>query len=411
MLFPVMRLKMFNQTEKIYQVSDLTSLIKEILESSFMALTLEGELSNFRPSSTGHWYFTLKDDDAMIQAVMFKGKSAGVQFQPLDGQRVRVKGTLAVYAKRGSYQIICSSMDKSGEGDILAMLERRKQKLSGLGLFEKDRKKLLPLFPSKLVIISSPTGAALRDILQVLGRRSSGLDIVILPTPVQGDEAGKEIADQILRANKYKMGDVIITGRGGGSIEDLLAFSEESVVMAIVESEIPVISAVGHEIDTSLSDLAADYRAPTPSAAAEIVSSSREQLQNKVENIQREISNRLIDKTERIRLLLNQFTAENLERNFMQIIQPVLLRLDDAKEDSISILKEIVLKKRHQIELLKSDLEGSSPLGILKRGFAVVSDAKTGTIIKSAGKLSDGQIVDIRFTKDRVSAEIKAGNI
>ena len=400
---------MFNQTDKIYQVSDLTFLIKEILESSFMALTVEGELSNFRPSSTGHWYFTLKDDDAMIQGVMFKGKSAGVRFLPKDGQRVKVKGTLAVYAKRGSYQIICNSMDIAGEGDILAMLERRKQKLSSLGYFDRDKKKQLPLFPSRVVIISSPTGAALRDILQVLNRRSSGLDVVILPAPVQGETAGEEIAAQIRRANKYNLGDVIITGRGGGALEDLLPFSEESVVIAISESVIPIISAVGHEIDTVLSDLAADYRAPTPSAAAEIVSSSREELENKVDSLQREISSRLTDKTERIRILLNQFSTENLERNFMQIIQPILLRLDDAKEDSISILREITLKKRHQVELIRADLEGSSPLAILKRGFAVVNDKDTGLLIKSANKLKQGQLINIRFSRDSVSAEIKAG--
>lgn len=398
---------MFNQTDKIYQVSDLTFLIKEILESSFMALTVEGELSNFRPSSTGHWYFTLKDDDAMIQGVMFKGKSAGVRFLPKDGQRVKVKGTLGVYAKRGSYQIICNSMEMSGEGDILAMLERRKQKLAGLGYFDINRKKQLPLFPSKIVVISSPTGAALRDILQVLNRRSSGLDVVILPAPVQGDTAGTEIAAQIKRANKYKMGDVIITGRGGGALEDLLPFSEESVVIAIAESEIPVISAVGHEIDTVLSDLAADYRAPTPSAAAEVVSSSREELINRVEYLKNSVSEKLMDKTEKIRILLNQFTAENLERNFLQIIQPLFLRLDDAKEDSISILRKIIDEKRHQVELVQIDFESNSPIAILKRGFAVVSNSETGEIIKAAKKLKQGQIVDIRFSKDRVSAEIK----
>jgi exodeoxyribonuclease VII large subunit len=402
-----MRQKMFDQTDKIYQVSDLTFLIKEILESSFMALTVEGELSNFRPSSTGHWYFTLKDDDAMIQGVMFKGKSAGVRFQPKDGQRVKVKGTLAVYAKRGSYQIICSSMEMSGEGDILAMLERRKQKLANLGYFDSDRKKQLPLFPSKVVIISSPTGAALRDILQVLNRRSSGLDVVILPAPVQGESAGDKVAAQINRANKYRMGDVIITGRGGGALEDLLPFSEESVVMAIAESAIPVISAVGHEIDTVLSDLAADFRAPTPSAAAEIVSSSREELRLKVEHLQDSISEKLRDKTEKIRLLLNQFTPENLERSFMQIIQPLLLKLDDAKEDSILTLKELLLRKRHKVEILKADLEGSSPLAILKRGYAVVSNKKDSTLIESADNLSDGQLVNIRFSDSSTDAEIR----
>ncbi len=398
---------MFNQTEKIYQVSDITYLIKEILESSFMALTIEGELSNFRPSSTGHWYFTLKDDDAMIQGVMFKRKSAGVKFLPKDGQRVKVKGTLAVYAKRGSYQIICNSMENSGEGDILAMLERRKQKLASLGLFDLDKKKALPLFPSKVAVISSPTGAALRDILQVLDRRSSGLDIVILPCPVQGEGAGEKIAEQIKRANTFNLGEVIITGRGGGALEDLLPFSEESVVRAIAESNIPVISAVGHEIDTVLSDLAADFRAPTPSAAAELVSSSREDLIRKVTNLQSSILNSLLDKIEKIHILLNQFTADNLERNFMQILQPILLRLDDAKETSIFILKNILKDNKHRIELLKAEIEGNSPLSILQKGFAVVTDKKTGKLIKSAKKLKADQLIDIRFEKDKILAQVK----
>ena len=350
---------MFDQSDKIYQVSDLTSLIKEILESSFITLTVEGELSNFRPSSTGHWYFTLKDENAMIQGVMFKGRTLGVNFQPSDGQMVKIRGTISVYAKRGTYQIICSSMEKSGEGDILAMLERRKQKLAAMGYFDPDRKKSLPLFPAKIAVVTSPTGAALRDIIQVLGRRNSGVDLVIMPAPVQGEGAGDEIAAQIKRVNRYKLGDVIITGRGGGALEDLLPFSEESVVMAIAESEIPVISAVGHEIDISLSDLAADYRAPTPSAAAEVVSSSREELSARVQILQQGITERLREKTERVKILLNHFTPENLERNFRQIIQPLLLSLDDTKEESISILREVILKKKHRIELLKNDLESA----------------------------------------------------
>ena len=398
---------MFNQTDKIYQVSDLTFLIKEILESSFMSLTVEGELSNFRPSSTGHWYFTLKDDAAMIQGVMFKGKSASVKFKPVDGQRVKVTGTLAVYAKRGSYQIICNSMENSGEGDILAMLERRKQKLAALGLFDPDKKKPLPLFPSKVVVVSSPTGAALRDILQVLERRSSGLDIVILPCPVQGEGAGEKIAEQIKIANTYNLGEVIITGRGGGALEDLLPFSEESVVRAIDKSDIPVISAVGHEIDIVLSDLAADFRAPTPSAAAELVSSSRDDLNRKVSNIKNSILNSLLDNIEKIHILLNQFTADNLERNFLQILQPILLRLDDAKETSIFILKDILKDNKHRIELLKAEIEGNSPLNILQKGFAVVTDKKTGKLVKSAKKLKADQLIDIRFEKDKILAQVK----
>ncbi len=398
---------MFDQSDKIYQVSDLTSLIKEILESSFITLTVEGELSNFRPSSTGHWYFTLKDEDAMIQGVMFKGRTMGVNFQPSDGQMVRIRATISVYAKRGTYQIICNSMEQSGEGDILAMLERRKQKLAALGFFDPDRKQPLPLFPEKIAVVTSPTGAALRDIIQVLGRRNSGADLVIIPAPVQGEGAGDEIAEQIKRVNRYKLGDVIITGRGGGSLEDLLPFSEESVVMAIAESEIPVISAVGHEIDISLSDLAADYRAPTPSAAAEVVSSSREELINKVLLLKDSIAEKLIEKKERVTILLNQFTPDNLERNFRQIIQPLLLSLDDTKEESISILKGIILKKKHKIELLRNDLESVSPMAVLKRGFAVITDSKTDRLIKSAKKLTPGQMINIRFAKNSASAEIK----
>ncbi|MCF6336259.1 MAG: exodeoxyribonuclease VII large subunit [Spirochaetales bacterium] len=398
---------MFDQDEKIYQVSDLTFLIKEILEASFLTITVEGELSNFRPSSAGHWYFTLKDEEAVIQGVMFKGRSAGVKFSPSDGQRVKIKGNISVYAKRGTYQIICTSMEKSGEGDILAMLERRKQKLASMGLFEAARKKPLPVFPERIAVITSPTGAALRDIIQVLGRRSSGADLVIIPAPVQGESAGDEIAAQIRRVNKYNLGDVIITGRGGGSLEDLLPFSEESVVMAIAESEIPVISAVGHEIDTSLSDLAADYRAPTPSAAAEVVSSRREELIIRVHSLQDGISDKLTERTEKIRILLNQFTPENMERNFLQIVQPLFLRLDDAKEDSIRTLKDLTIKYRYKIELLKNDLKGSSPMTILKRGYAIVNDEESGKLIKSAKDLKNGQRVVLCFEKDSIDAEIK----
>ncbi|MDY7030185.1 MAG: exodeoxyribonuclease VII large subunit, partial [Spirochaetota bacterium] len=218
---------------RVFKVSEITTHIKELLESSFPAVSIEGELSNFRPASSGHWYFTLKDQDAVIQAVMFKYRSARVRFQPADGLKVIVRGNISVYAKRGNYQIICESMEKAGEGDILAMLEQRKRDLAAEGLFAPERKRPLPFFPRRIAVVTSPTGAAVRDILQVLGRRSSGLDVVILPAPVQGDEAGGKIAAQIRRANMLKLGDILIVGRGGGSLEDLLPFSEEEVVRAI----------------------------------------------------------------------------------------------------------------------------------------------------------------------------------
>src|SRR6056297_402717 len=341
----------FPSDEYRFQVSEITAHIKEILEQSFSTIAIEGEISNFRPAGSGHWYFTLKDRDAMIQAVMFKYRSARVAFTPADGQKVIVRGNISVYAKRGNYQIICDSMEKAGEGDILAMLEERKRKLAGEGLFAEEKKQPLPFFPTRIAVVTSPTGAAIRDILQVLGRRSSGLDVVVLPAPVQGESAAAKIAAQIRRANRFQLGDVIITGRGGGSLEDLLPFSEEEVVRTIADSEIPVISAVGHEIDRSLSDYAADVAAPTPSAAAELVSRSREELFERVSRLKEEMSTRIQNRAENTRLLIRQFTTENLEERFRQILQPYQLRLDDAKEEMLRGLQDMLTATRHRIEM------------------------------------------------------------
>lgn len=392
--------------EHIFQVSEITSHIKEILETSFPALAIEGEISNFRPASSGHWYFSLKDQDAVIQAVMFKYRAGRVNFLPSDGTKVIVRGNISVYAKRGNYQIICESMKKAGEGDILAMLEERKRRLASEGLFNPENKKSLPFFPSRVAVVTSPTGAAIRDILQVLGRRASGLDVVILPAPVQGDEAGAKIAAQIRRANQHQLGDVIIVGRGGGSLEDLLPFSEENVVRAIAESQIPVISAVGHEIDTSLSDLAADLQAPTPSAAAEVVSKTREELFDRVRRAYEEMKHYLENKLEHSRLLLRQFTTENLEERFRQVMQPSQLRLDDAKEGLLRAMQERLTHEKHRVEMLKATLTAHSPKKIMAKGYAVVTDRRTGKIVRSSKDSSIGSKIDIRLHTGALGAEV-----
>ncbi len=395
-----------NPGEYRFQVSEITAHIKEILEQSFPTVAIEGEISNFRPASSGHWYFTLKDRDAMIQAVMFKYRSSGVNFIPSDGQKVVVRGNISVYAKRGNYQIICESMEKAGEGDILAMLEERKRKLAAEGLFAEENKRSLPFFPTKIAVVTSPTGAAIRDILQVLGRRSSGLDVVVLPAPVQGDTAGAKIAAQIRRANMLRLGDVIITGRGGGSLEDLLPFSEEEVVRAVVESEIPIISAVGHEIDKALSDYAADVAAPTPSAAAELVSKSREELFERVSRLREEMTTRVQNRAGNARLLIRQFTTENLEERFRQVLQPYQLRLDDAKEDVVRSLQDILTQTRHQVEILKASIESNSPLAILQRGYAVVTHRTSGKVLSSARHTETGTPLDVRFHQGRIGATV-----
>ena len=312
------------QAERIYSVSEITQLIKTTLEDGFPWITIKGEISNFRPSSTGHWYFSLKDVDAVISVVMFRGRLDGVHFSPADGVLVKATGSVSVYAKRGSYQLICESLVKAGEGDILAMLEELKRKLAAEGLFDLDRKKKLPLFPSRIAVVTSPTGAAVRDILRILRRRNAGVSVVILPTPVQGDGADERIARAIELANRHALGEVIIVGRGGGSLEDLLPFSSERVVRAIAASDLPVISAVGHETDVTLSDLAADIRAPTPSAAAEMVAAPRAELLAQVGGLRSMLERDMRQRLERVRLLLGQFVSENLERNVRIFLSPLL---------------------------------------------------------------------------------------
>ena len=389
-----------------FQVSEITALIKDLLEAQFSSISIEGELSNFRPASSGHWYFTLKDQGAVIQGVMFKYRSARVRFVPSDGMKVVVQGNIGVYAKRGNYQIICDSMEPAGQGNILAMLEERKRKLAEEGLFSLERKQPLPSFPKKIAVVTSPTGAAIRDILQVLRRRSSGVDVVILPAPVQGDEAGGKIAAQIRRANMLGLGDVLIVGRGGGSLEDLLPFSEEDVVRAVADSRIPVISAVGHEIDTSLSDLAADLQAPTPSAAAELVSKNREELSVRVETYRDQLISRIGNRIERISLLLRQFSTENLENRFRQVMQPYQLILDDCKEGILRSMKDQLVRTGHKVELLTQSLEGNSPKSIMARGYAVVSERENGRVLKNSAETWPGELIDIRLYQGHLAAEI-----
>ncbi len=389
-----------------YTVTSITTLIKRTLESAYAGIEVEGEISNFRPSGAGHLYFTLKDENASLSAVMFRGRATRLDFKPEDGQLVIASGNISVYEKRGVYQIICERLKKAGVGDILLLLEERKKRLAAEGLFDEDLKQPLPLFPSRVAVVTSPTGAAIRDILQVTRRRNSGIDIVVLPAPVQGDDAAEKIAAQIEKANDLDLGEVLIIGRGGGSLEDLLPFSDERVVRAVAKSRIPVISAVGHEIDLSLSDLAADVRAPTPSAAAEIVSASRDELYLRVIHLREAMESGITGRVERIRLLLGGFSTRNLERSFRILVQPFLLRLDDAKEYLIRTMRETTASTRHRLELAGQALESRSPYGILSRGYALVSDADTQEVLTDAAKSAAGNRVSIRLAKGTLGAKV-----
>jgi exodeoxyribonuclease VII large subunit len=385
-------------------VSELTELIRQKLEGSFPQVVVEGELSNCKPSSTGHLYFTLKDAGAAVSGIMFRNRLRTLGFEPRDGMLLRVRGSLSVYAQRGTYSIVCEEMEQAGAGDILAMLEERKRRLAAEGLFDEAGKKPIPKFPRTVGIVSSPTGAAVQDILNILKRRASGIRVIILPAPVQGSEAAAIIARRIGQANQWRLADALIVGRGGGSLEDLLPFSEEAVVRAVAASEIPVISAVGHEIDWALSDFAADLRAPTPSAAAELVSANREETLERVRNISGTLYSAVQSRLERVKLLARPFSLEDLEYRFRAILQPRLVRFDDAKERLLQNFQILLDDLRRRLELAKTGLEAASPLAVLERGFSVVTAEKTGRVIRRSSDVRPGDRLSIRPMEGTLTA-------
>ncbi len=392
--------------DKVFTVSQLTALIKELIEGSFPSITLEGEISNYRPNTSGHLYFTLKDNEAQISAVMFRSRAASLTFKPKDGMKVKVKGSLSVYQARGNYQIVITSMQASGEGDILLMLEERKRRLASEGLFDSSRKKKLPRFPRTIGIITSSTGAALHDILQITHRRNNGINVVILPATVQGEDAPETIIRQIKVANLYDLCDVLIVGRGGGSLEDLLPFSDEGVVREIASSRIPIVSAVGHEIDWAISDFAADMRAPTPSAAAELVTPIKADIADYVRNSKDELYHSMKAITEKARMLIEGFDREHMELQFRAIEQPLLMRLDNAKRDIALSMENRIINLKHIVSQKEQVLDSLNPTNILSRGYSVVKDKESGKIIKSKAETALDKELEIVTADGIVNARV-----
>ena len=386
-------------------VTQLTNLIKNMLENSFQNILLKGEISNFKPSSAGHLYFSLKDADAQISAVMFRGSASNLTFQPKDGTMVQARGKISVYAPRGNYQLIIISMEKAGTGNIMEMIEQRKRKLAAEGLFDSARKRTLPYFPKTVGIVTSPGGAALRDILNIRKRRNDKVEIIVLPSLVQGDTAAPTIVNMIQIANRHKLCDVLIVGRGGESLEDLLPFSEESVVRAIVASEIPVVSAVGHEIDWALSDFAADCRAPTPSAAAEIVIPEKTAILNEIDACKTTLYGEISERTRRLRLLLKSFDPENMHTRLLNIEQRLSERFDRAFDSMKSSMEELIKDRRRTIEHSREILENCNPQSIFERGYSMVTD-RDGNIIRDAHKLNSGDQIKIRPAKGEIEATV-----
>jgi exodeoxyribonuclease VII large subunit len=391
---------------QVFSVAQITSYIKEILEGAFPTICVEGEISNWRPSTSGHVYFTLKDNTAQLKAVMFKGSLYSLKFRPKDGDKVRCTGRISVYEPQGNYQLIVNKMEATGAGDILAMLEERKKKLAAEGLFNEENKKPLPLFPRTIGVVTSPTGAAIRDILQVSQRRNKNINVIVLPALVQGDGAAQTIQKMIEIANFYKLCDVLIVGRGGGSLEDLLPFSEENVIRAVAASEIPVISAVGHEIDWALCDYAADKRAATPSAAAELAVPLLSDIMQDISYYKTELYNAIKQKIENKRLLVRSFDPSALEIRFRNIQQPLLNRFDNAKEGLKDGILEKIKDLRTRIATCKTVLENASPQTILNRGYSMVCD-ENGTVIRDSAQVSTGQNLKITPAKGVIEVTVK----
>jgi len=389
-------------------VSQITRLLKELLESEFREVTVEGELTNFKAASSGHWYFSLKDEQAMISGVMFRAAQREGTFQPRDGLLVRVSGRVSVYEQRGSYQIIAHSLVQAGGiGELLARLEERKTRLAAEGLFDGQRKRPLPPCPGTIGLVTSATGAALHDMLRVFQKYDYSGTLRILPVPVQGQDAGRRIARMLDYAGKWKLADILILARGGGSLEDLASFSEEEVVRSVASCPLPVVSGIGHEVDTSLADLAADYRAATPTAAAEILArlfadSSKRPAELR-ESLGREIRRRL----ELARLLTRPFRTETLKDQFWRLLEPFYQQLDDAKEDLARAMDSFLLKRRHRLDISLRELQAHSPLDILKRGYAVIRNPETQEIIRSITELQPDQAVEITLHQGRARARIE----
>ena len=396
----------FSDTVPKLSVSELTTLIKTTLETSFYGLTVEGEISGFRPASTGHWYFSLKDQNAVISCCMWRSSIPRVAFKPKDGMKVIVTGSISVFEPRGTYQIICTSMRVAGEGDILAMLEERKRKYDALGYFDPTIKKPIPVRPSRVAVITSPTGAALQDILQITGRRNKGMDIIILPAVVQGADAAPTIAARIREVNEFLLADVMIVGRGGGSIEDLLPFSEECVIEAIHESEIPVISAVGHEIDWAISDYVADLRAPTPSAAAELVCQSSVDQLEQVQRLRMSMTEAVISRLNSIKLRLAAFSPTSARAHLENSLNRKRMLLDNLTLGMEHTVSSLLSQKQARSELLRHKMEALSPLAVLQRGYSMVTD-KDGHVIKNVSQVAPGDDISIRVSDGMIVADVQ----
>jgi len=431
----------------VYSVSEITGAVRRTLEAGYGRVRIRGEISNLRLNPSGHRYFVLKDENAQLKAVFFRGDALSLRFAPADGLEVEATGEITVYETRGELQLVVRRLAPSGIGALLLSLEALKKRLAADGLFDPGRKRRIPAYPRTIGVVTSPTGAAIRDILKVLTRRWPVADVVLHPVPVQGEGAADEIARAVHRLNRWGRADVIIVGRGGGSLEDLWAFNEEVVVRAVASSHIPVISAVGHETDITLCDLAADLRAPTPSAAAEMAVPNIRDLYRRMQTLEALLDRRMTEAVARRRSILVHLARAYgfrrperfLERRAEQI-DDASARLSGAIEDRLEYARRgvddqarrLVLhhperrverarerlmkagdrlrmsargegrRRRERLEPLSRALRALDPTQVLRRGYCLARDPQTGHLVLRAAGVEAGTPIVIQFLEDRL---------
>jgi exodeoxyribonuclease VII large subunit len=408
---------LFDETErKPLTVSQLTNSIRIALESRFAAVWVEGEISNFKAHSSGHWYFTLKDQNAQLRAKCFRSTNTRIRFRPTDGLHVRARGKLSIYAPRGEYELVVDTLDPVGAGALRIAFEQLRERLNAEGLFAKELKRPLPVFPRRVGIVTSPTGAAIRDILNVISRRTRTVHVLFSPARVQGDMAGPDIARAIRFINQYHeralaegrtndLVDVLIVGRGGGSTEDLWAFNQEEVARAIRKSVIPVISAVGHETDFTIADFVADFRAPTPSAAAEIVAAREDQLCSALDNLGRQLVRLTRFQVVNLRARVQEQALSHAFDEVKSRLTRARRRYELASSSCDAAMNEKLQDGRERLALAAASLDALSPLGVLQRGYAIAQDA-SGRLVSDAASVNVGDAVSVRLAKGKLNTRV-----
>lgn len=393
---------------RIFAVSEVNELIKAILDDVPLLgdICIRGELSNYKMYPSGHHYFTLKDEQSAIRCVMFRGQAMRLRFRPENGMKVLALGRVTVFPRDGAYQLYCNELSPDGVGDLHVAFEQLKEKLWKEGLFDESHKKPLPAYPQSIAIITSSAGAAVHDMIRILRRRYPLAKVKLLPVRVQGAEAPPEIVGAIRYANRYKVADLIITGRGGGSMEDLWVFNDERVARAIYDSEIPVISAVGHEPDVTIADFVADVRAATPSHAAEIAVPDQGELLEKLQSARLHMARAQGKRLELLRRRLETLSSKRVLTDPMAVIQDKRMLLAHLQKNLGYAAEAWLNRPRQRLGALAASLDAMSPLKVLGRGFAMVTDEK-GQVLRRAADVSPGDRVAVALGEGRLDCRVE----